>query len=340
MHFGLSDTQIAIAQRYAALLSTNLSGNTTASTSANAASARILVSAQCDGDGLGFLDFAVVAEQFGKAGAVPMSLGNLAAALTFGADATTHQAWLKSIANGAACFAVAFESGVGHTGQAHLTWTPSNVSGELDTIIDAERASHLLIFGRDAVARIARLDRSVQPTLRPSIDPSRSIARVSLTETAVVAITDTTVADRVMAHTVDAMRVALAAENLGAATTLLERSIAYAKVRRQFGREIGSYQGVKFACAEMAAMLEPCRALMWQAAYAIDHDRDNSRELACHTKAHVADDAREIARMAIELHGAYGFSENSGLHAFYRRIAANRPLLGGPEYCRMQAGSL
>ena len=57
-------------------------------------------------------------------------------------------------------------------------------------------------------------------------------------------------------------RVALAADSLGAAQCMLDQAVAYAKQREQFDRVIASFQAVKHMCAEMAAGLEPCRAML------------------------------------------------------------------------------
>ena len=77
----------------------------------------------------------------------------------------------------------------------------------------------------------------------------------------------------VCARVIDAGRILLAADTLGAAQTMLNRAVAYSKERVQFGRAIGSFQAVKHMCAKMAAELEPCRAMMWYAAHAFDHCR-------------------------------------------------------------------
>src|SRR3990167_7934754 len=75
----------------------------------------------------------------------------------------------------------------------------------------------------------------------------------------------------------DAAWVLLAADTLGACEVMIEKAVDYAKERRQFGRVIGSFQAVKHMCAEMAAELEPCRALVWYAAYAFDEAKDESK---------------------------------------------------------------
>ena len=68
----------------------------------------------------------------------------------------------------------------------------------------------------------------------------------------------------------------IASDTLGAAQAMLDKAVVYASEREQFGRVIGSFQAVKHMCAEMAAKLEPCRALLWHAAHAIDENDDEA----------------------------------------------------------------
>ena len=99
----------------------------------------------------------------------------------------------------------------------------------------------------------------------------------------------------------DAAWTLLAADTLGAAEVMIEKAVAYAKERRQFGRVIGSFQAVKHMCAEMAAELEPCRSLVWYAAYAFDEAPAEAGLMAAHAKAHTSEIGRFIARTATEV---------------------------------------
>jgi alkylation response protein AidB-like acyl-CoA dehydrogenase len=139
---------------------------------------------------------------------------------------------------------------------------------------------------------------------------------------------------------IDAGRIVLAADTLGAAQTMVARAVAYSKERVQFGRAIGSFQAVKHMCAEMAAGLEPCRAMVWYAAYAFDQIPDEARLTVCHAKAHLSEVAKFVARTATEVHGGVGFTAELGLHLWFKRIGANRQLLGGPERLREEAAQL
>ncbi len=118
---------------------------------------------------------------------------------------------------------------------------------------------------------------------------------------------------------------------------MIDKAVAYAKERKQFGRVIASFQAVKHLCAEMAAELEPCRALIWYAAYGFDALPDQSRRLAAHAKAHLSEIGPFVARTATEVHGGMGFTDLVGLHYWFKRIGFNRQILGSPERARRDA---
>ena len=135
----------------------------------------------------------------------------------------------------------------------------------------------------------------------------------------------------------DAGRVMLAADTLGAAQNMLDQAVAYAKEREQFNRPIGSFQAVKHMCAEMAAHLEPCRAMVWYAGHALSEVPEEAHLTACHAKAHLAEVGTFVARTATEVHGGMGFTDLLGLHYWFKRIGFNRQALGAPELVREEA---
>ena len=62
-------------------------------------------------------------------------------------------------------------------------------------------------------------------------------------------------------------------------------------------------------CAEMAAELEPCHSMVWHAAHCLDNVPEESRLMACHTKAHVSEVGKQISKTATEVHGGMGFTD-------------------------------
>jgi alkylation response protein AidB-like acyl-CoA dehydrogenase len=199
-------------------------------------------------------------------------------------------------------------------------FVPGGLAAGLLVVADRTGALHLVRGDAPGIAR----------AFLPSIDETRRLAEIAFADTPAEPLP----ANDGLARLRDAAWVILAADTLGAAQVMLDKAVAYAKERRQFGRVIGSFQAVKHLCAEMAAELEPARALVWYAAYAFDHAPEEASVMAAHAKAHTSEIGRFIARTSTEVHGGIGMTDLLGLHYWFKRIGVNRQLLGGPERVR------
>ena len=115
---------------------------------------------------------------------------------------------------------------------------------------------------------------------------------------------------------------------------MLDKAVAYAKERKQFGRAIGSFQAVKHLCAEMAAELEPARALRLVRRLRLRPGPDEAPADGRARQGAPLEVGRFVARTATEVHGGIGMTDLLGLHYWFKRIGPNRQLLGGPERCR------
>jgi len=300
----------------------------------------VLVPERFGGAGLGAFAAGLAAEALGAfAAPVPFAGAAVMAplALLRAASEATQAAWLPRIASGSARLAVAFESRAGATGPGAVARHGERLSGRLEGVIDAGGATHVLAVLRDGTIAIFAVDApGAGVAVGPSLDRTRPLGDLVLRDTPAEIVAGAGDARAIVA----AGRAMLAADTLGAAQTMLDRAVAYAQQREQFGRPIGSFQAIKHMCAEMAAMLEPARALVWYAAHAQDALPDEAPLLACHAKAHLAEVGREVSRMATEVHGGMGFTHELGLHYWFKRIATDRQLLGGPEHCRRDAAAL
>src|SRR5205823_3679892 len=106
----------------------------------------------------------------------------------------------------------------------------------------------------------------------------------------------------------DISRVLLAAEAVGIARECTEAAAAYAKVREQFGRPIGTYEAVKHHCADMLVETELATAAVWDAARAA-HDGDDQRAFSAAVAGTLAARAADVcANLNIQVHGGIGFT--------------------------------
>ncbi len=293
------------------------------------------------GAGLGILDAAVAAESLGyhaAPGAFAASLVMAPLALQASGTEAQRQEWLPRIAAGEARIAVGFAGATGQTGAARVALDGGRLSGRVQSVLDGGGATHVMVYLADGRAVLTAVDgEGVKAALPPSLDRTRPLLDVTF-EGAPAAVLDAA-NDPSAARTrvLDAGRVMLAADTLGAAQAMFDQAVAFAKERVQFGRVIGSFQAVKHTLADLATALEPCRALVWFAAHAQDALPEEARLAALQAKAHLDDVGREVARLATEVHGGMGFTDLAGLHFWFKRIDANRQLLGTPERCRHEA---
>jgi alkylation response protein AidB-like acyl-CoA dehydrogenase len=300
--------------------------------------AGLLVPEEFGGAGLGMMDAALAAEALGHAAAPTPFLGSAVlaplAVRLLGSPAQQAE-WLPRIAAGEIRATVALGALAGTTGNCSLRLAGGRLSGGITGALDAAGATHLLVAVPAGGMVLVTADApGVTLRIRRSVDRLRLLADLDFSDAA-----GEVLAGGDVRRVLDAGRVALAAETLGAAQSMLEQAVAYAAERRQFGRAIASFQAVKHACAEMAAALEPCHAFVWYAAHAQDQPEDEARMLAAQVKAHLDEIGRDVARTATEVHGGMGFTELLGLPFWFKRIMANRQLLGGPERCRQEAAA-
>jgi alkylation response protein AidB-like acyl-CoA dehydrogenase len=111
---------------------------------------------------------------------------------------------------------------------------------------------------------------------------------------------------RMFLRILDGGRISIGALAVGIAQAALDASVPYAKTRQQFGRPIGSFQGVAFLVADMATEIEAARALVWRAAWLKDQGRDYGLA-AAQAKLFASEVSSRATNAAIQVHGGYGY---------------------------------
>ncbi len=305
---------------------------------------QILVPEAYGGLGLGLLDAALVQEMLGHFAAPADLMASAAMAvtglLTAGTQAQKDE-WLPKIASGEVRFGVAVTERVGAREGAGIEAQGDRLTGKSLFALETFGATHFLIADTSGRLHIVQADGAgVARTALPTIDKTRLFSELRLEEARGIALMGENDPGRAADEMVAVARIMLAADTLGAAQAMLDKAVAYALERKQFGRVIGSFQSVKHLCSEMAAELEPARALLWHAAHARDAGLDEVEVLTCLARAHLAEVGTHVARTSVEVHGGMGFTDLLGLHYWFKRIGANRQLLGGPEQVRLEAAKL
>jgi Acyl-CoA dehydrogenase, C-terminal domain len=179
--------------------------------------------------------------------------------------------------------------------------------------LDADVADEVYLLDGHAV-RSAVVE---APSERASVDPSRRL----FTLTAGDPVASTNVDDAW-----ETAVLATSAQLLGLGEHLLEESVAYVKQRRQFGREVGSYQAIKHALADVRIALDFARPMVWGAALA---------EVPASAAKVMAGDAAYLAsRTALQVHGAIGYTREYDLSLWMLKTRALVGAWGTPSLHR------
>jgi alkylation response protein AidB-like acyl-CoA dehydrogenase len=133
--------------------------------------------------------------------------------------------------------------------------------------------------------------------------------------------------------------VATAAQLVGAAPRLLDDTIRYAGQRHQFGHPIGSFQAVKHQLADVAVAVAFARPLVHRACYSLCHRLPTSARDASAAKAAAADASELAARVALQMHGAIGYTEEAELQVWLKRVWALVPEWGDAHLHRQQVAA-
>jgi alkylation response protein AidB-like acyl-CoA dehydrogenase len=113
-----------------------------------------------------------------------------------------------------------------------------------------------------------------------------------------------------------------AAQLCGLADRMIEMTVEYVKERKQFGVPVGSQQAVKHHLANARLALEFARPLVYRAAYSIAHDDPQRSDHVSMAKAQASDAAETAARVALQCHGAIGYTTEYDLHLYMKRTWA------------------
>jgi len=254
---------------------------------------------ELDGAGATFAEVAVVLHELGRAASPASLLGTVlgvGALLEVGPSAERDDL-LRRVA----------------TGEARVTVADA----EAPTFVpDAPDADVVLVLHADGVTAVASPD--VEET--PVLDATRRFGMVATTGGDRWPFAGLAARRRIL----DRGALAVACDSLGSAEAMLDATVAYAGVREQFGRPIGSFQAVKHACADMLVQVTVGRELVTAAVATLD-PVDVSR-----AKSHVTAAAVDVVGKAMQLHGGVGYTWESDVHVHLKRVALNRSLYGGP----------
>lgn len=131
---------------------------------------------------------------------------------------------------------------------------------------------------------------------------------------------------------VDRAMAALGAEAVGIMQTLLDQTLEYTKIRKQFGQPLSANQVIRHRLADMAMNCDEARSMALRAALMADAEPVARSRAASGAKAKIGKCARFVAEQSVQLHGAMGVTEELDIGSYFKRLLAFDTLFGGSAY--------
>lgn len=306
------------------------------------------------GAGLGNLHQALLLEEMGRRLLPSPYLGGALAALALAraGDDAQQSRWLPGIASGERMATLGWLEPEGSWEPGDVAATASRegsgfrLSGTKVHVPCGDHAELLVApFALDGEVALFALEGGWEARAEVSVDPTRRTARLRLDDVAVPAEARLAHGDLAAWRATLLQGAAwLAAEMVGTAEGILVMTRDYAVERKQFDRQIGSFQAVKHPLVddmigiELARNLAYGAAAAWDAEPAGDADTEETSRMA---KALISDVLAQAVRHGVQFHGGYGFTIDCDVHFYFKRALFCRAMLGDALHHRRHlAGAL
>jgi len=305
--------------------------------------AGLIIPEKYGGAGCGPVEQLIVCEEMGAAllSAPYLASAVLAAgALLASGDAAAQAEFLPPIASGETIATLAVPEDDG-------SWTPDEFSvtarrsgdrylldGRKSFVLDGMVADLILVAASSddgpALFAVGGGAPGLSGQAMQTLDMTRKQAVLTFSGTPGRPVGQPGAAAEIVAQAVRGGMLALAAEQVGGAQRCLDMAVAYAKVRHQFGRAIGSFQAVKHMCADMLLEVESARSAAYYAAWAAADGAADLPLVASLAKARCSEAYFQVAASNIQVHGGIGFTWEHDAHLYYRRAKSAEVMLGTP----------
>jgi alkylation response protein AidB-like acyl-CoA dehydrogenase len=305
----------------------------------------ILIPEEYGGLGMGVQELAVVAEELGR-GVVPgpfLSTVLLARLIAESRADAAKQAWLGKLATGEARGAMAlFED----TAEIDLSTISAKavssnggvlLNGKKQLVADALAADVFAVAARNDDGRLVfclveASTPGVNIKANKLADLTARSANVYFENVSVSA--DAVIldgAEDAYRSTLNIANVCIAADSIAGADFIHKLTVAYAKERTQFGKQIGSFQAVKHPLVDMFAELEAAKSAAYYAAWALDANSPDADSAVAIARTTATTAYRNVTNGCLQAHGGIGFTWEYNLHLYLKRAKHNQHLYGTAE---------
>jgi len=309
------------------------------------------------GLGLGFLQLGLVVEQHGRFIAPGPFLATVTQFLPLvreAGDARQQQRFAGAVVSGELTGALAidhgraFEHALGDSLRARRDGSAWVLEGQHTFVIDGNRADEIAVAARvdagDGVGLFVVPQGAVKAQRVVALDASRPLAHVRFDGVRVEperVLGTPGASARALGRALEQATVAAALECVGTCQTLLERTVAHAKSRRQFNQPIGAFQAIQHKCADMFVQVEKARATAYFAMMAVAEDDPRRTLGASMAKVAASDCQNLVCKEGIQIHGGMGYTWESDVQLFLKRAKTLEALFGtGAQHRRRVADLL
>jgi alkylation response protein AidB-like acyl-CoA dehydrogenase len=307
----------------------------------------VAIPEQFGGLGFGFIGAGAILQEAGKTLANSPFFNTVAlgaAAIIHGGNEAQQQTLLPKIAAGELTLALAHEESNHHQSsgiqcQANVDGEQLMINGSKQFVAEGANADLLIVSLRTAEPSdkkdgitLALIDPSTAGIKinRVNMIDSRNYAHIDFTNVIVSAgnvIGELDNSQTLLDKTLDHGRICLAAEMLGGAQAMLDKTVEYLKDREQFGRKIGAFQALQHRAANMFAELEIAKSAVIHALSAIDENQDLAL-VASSAKTLANDCYRLITDEAVQMHGGIGLTDEMDIGFYLKRCRVSMQSLG------------
>ncbi|MFC4124409.1 acyl-CoA dehydrogenase family protein [Nocardia rhizosphaerae] len=291
--------------------------------------AALAVPEEWGGAGAGLVESLMVVGELGATLAgVPM-LGSAVLgtqAILLAGDDEACARLLPDLADGSRTAALCWADATGWD-SAGVAAAGGMLNGAAHYVLHGAQSDLLLVLTDDGLFETAADAAGVTVTPTPGLDPTRSLAAITFTDTPATRIgTGDPVALRTRLR--DIAWAALAAEQVGAARRCLDMTVEYTASRVQFGRPIGSFQALKHRMADMYVLVESAESTALAAAQALAEHSPTAAEEVYVARKHCSEAFSHVAAETIQLHGGIAITWEHDAHLYFKRAHATAELFG------------
>lgn len=196
-----------------------------------------------------------------------------------------------------------------------ISATSDHLDGVQRYVLDGDLAEILLVSDGEYLYEVDPDQPGVSREHTPTMDQTRRLATISLTNAAATRLGHWSPEIR------DIALAALSAEQVGAATRALELTVEYTKTRVQFGKPIGSFQALKHRMADMHVLVETARSAAEAATDEVS---------AAVAKVYCSEAFFKVAAEMVQLHGGIAITWEHDAHLYLKRAHGSGQLFGSP----------